>query len=150
MSDLLSAASLLLAVLGVLYGLWYPEIMDALDTEVPPFVEDRRHPYRQVVSVLYGRALPLMIAGIGISAIFLPDALHIALSSLRAYKMEGIAYLKDYSAVHTAFVFVVTMSVAITVHMTMFTVKLTRLCRRLLPRARKVSNDKMSNGNRTG
>lgn len=43
MSDLLSAASLLLAVVGVIYGLWYGEISIALETKLPSrnLAEDR-------------------------------------------------------------------------------------------------------------
>lgn len=131
MSDLLSAASLLLAVLGVLYGLWYPEITAALEIKVPDFAEDRKRPYRQVSSVLYSRALPLTIAALGVSLIFLPEAIKITRDTFLQYQAQGVAYIKNYNAVYTAFCFVVAMSIAIAVHLTIFSAKLSRLRKRL-------------------
>jgi len=142
MSDLLSSASLLLAVLGVLYGLWYPEIIAALEIKVPDFVEDRKRPYRQVSSVLYSRAFPLTIAAIGVSLIFLPDALKIVSDTVIEYQAQGIAYIRNYSAVHTAFCFVVAMSIAIAVHLTIFSVKLSRLSKRLSAKNNKKEQKK--------
>lgn len=131
MNDLLSAASLLLAVLGVLYGLWYPEIIDALEKTVPRYPEDRKRNYRSVSSVLYSRALPLTIAAIGVSLIFLPDAIKIVRASILGYKAQGIAYINNYNAVYTTFCFIVVMSFAIAAHLSFFSVKLSRLCIRL-------------------
>lgn len=124
MSDLLSSASLLLAVLGVLYGLWYPEIIGALEVEIPDYSDDRKYPYLKITAVLFGRAIPLTIAGIGISIIFLPDALNIINYSIRNYQLIGFAALMHYNAVNTAFCFVVTLSFAIAIHLTIFSVKL--------------------------
>ena len=132
MSDLVSAASLLLAVLGVLYGLWYPEIIEALDIKVPAFREDRNKPIQQVVSVLYGRAIPLAVAALGVSLIFLPDALEITRRSIQNYLGKGFEALTNYNAVQTSFCFVVTLSGAIAMHITYFSVKLVLLRRRLL------------------
>jgi hypothetical protein len=131
MSDLLSAASLLLAVLGVLYGLWYPEIIAALDRKVPDFAEDCKGPYRHVSSVLYGRALPLTVAALGVSLIFLPDALKAVRDTILGYQVQGVACIRSYSAVYTAFCFVVAMSMAIAIHLAFFSAKLGRLCKRL-------------------
>ncbi len=131
MSDLLSAASLLLAVLGVLYGLWYPEIIAALEIKVPIHVEDRQGPYHKVTTVFYSRALPLTIASIGVSLIFLPDAVKISLDSIFGYSTQGILYLYSYSATHTAFCFVVAMSITIASHLTVFSIKLIRLRKKL-------------------
>ena len=138
MSDLLSAASLLLAVLGVLYGLWYPEIIEALDVKVPDYPEDRKRPYRQVASVLYGRAIPLAVAALGVSLIFLPDALKIIGVSIQNFRLRGMAAVYDYHAVYTAFCFVVAMSIAIAVHLTIFSMKLGHLCKRLSSDTKRV------------
>ena len=127
MSDLLSAASLLLAVIGVLYGLWYPEIIDALDIKVPAFSEDRAKPFRQVSSILYGRAIPLAIAALGVSLIFLPNAIEIILSSVQNILNKGINAIPDYDAVKTSFCFVVLLSGAIAIHIIYFFVKLVLL-----------------------
>lgn len=142
MSDLLSSASLLLAVLGVLYGLWYPEIIDALKRPKPTHTQDYGPLYRKVESVLYGRALPLTIAAVGASIIFLPDAIKIIVNSILAYRDHGIANISNYSAVHTAFCFVVAMSMAIAVHLTMFSVKLKQKHTGLRPNAEENKSNK--------
>jgi hypothetical protein len=131
LSDLLSAASLLLAVLGVLYGLWYPEIMEALKEEVPHFSQDRRRPYQKISFILYGRALPLAIAASGVSLIFIPDAYRIILFSIQNYKLRGLDALNDFHAVSTAYCFVIAMSTAIAAHLIFFSVKLGLLRKRL-------------------
>lgn len=137
MSDLLSAASLLLAVLGMLYGLWYPEIIATLEIKVPPHVEDRQGPYHKVTTIFYGRALPLTIASIGVSLIFLPDAVKISLDSIFGYSTQGIFYLYSYSATRTAFCFVVAMSSTIAAHLIVFSIKLIRLRKRLAEKKKK-------------
>jgi len=48
MNDLLSAASLFLAVIGLLYSTWYDEITRALLLEAPEHKEDRRPNIKQV------------------------------------------------------------------------------------------------------
>ena len=56
MSDLLAAASLLLTVLGVVYGTWYSEIITILDRPIDVHPQNRG-PIRQAVrSVLYSKA----------------------------------------------------------------------------------------------
>jgi len=124
LSDLLSAASLLLAVVGVLYGLWYPEIIEALGTKVPAFSEDRIKPFRQISSVFYGRAIPLAIAALGVLLIFLPNAVQIIVSTIQNLQSKGINALADYNAVQTSFCFVVALSGAIAIHLSYFSVKL--------------------------
>lgn len=71
MSDLLSAASILLAVVGILYGLWYGEIKDALKEKVAAHPEDNGKAISHVSSVLSTRAIPLLVAASSVSVIFL-------------------------------------------------------------------------------
>jgi hypothetical protein len=106
MSDLLSAASLLLAIVTVLYGMWYPEIMKSLETEVPDHPAARRKPRGEVAAMRRNRALPLMTATILLAAVFLPDALKIVLQSTGSIVSNGISAFAKYSAVATAFVLV--------------------------------------------
>jgi D-alanyl-lipoteichoic acid acyltransferase DltB (MBOAT superfamily) len=137
LSDLLSSASLLLAVLGVLYGIWYPEFIEALNVKVPKFTEDRNRPYRRVTSLLYGRAIPLSVASFVVSLIFFPDALKIIGFSIQDYQLNGFAALYDYNAVNTAYCFVIVMSIAIACYITYLSVKLGRLCRRFSSDSKK-------------
>jgi hypothetical protein len=106
MSDLLSAASLLLAIIAVLYGMWYPEIVRSLATGISEHAGERRKPRYQVAAVRKSRALPLMIATILLAAVFLPDATRIVVHGAAMFKAQGVIAVLGYSAVATAFVLV--------------------------------------------
>jgi len=116
MNDLLAAASLLLALVGVLYGLWYREMLEAVATKVPESKPNRAAPRRKVCAALYGRAVPLALAASALALIFLPDVLKITTSSLKNYRVNGREALDDYSAVRTAFCFVVLFASSIALH----------------------------------
>jgi len=127
MAELLSAASLLLAIVGVIYGLWYPEITTVLDKNYPQFKEDRQPHAKKVNGVLIGRALPLSIFSSMLLFVFLPDSICITYYSGVNYFQNGINALKDYSAVNTAFCFVVIFAAAIAFHAIYLTFRLWRL-----------------------
>ena len=131
MSDLLSAASLCLAVLGVLFGAWYPEIMKALQTKVPQHVPDREAPYRAVRPIFYSRALPVLISTFLFSLIMVPDAWRITADSFNAFRKDAKAALENYGAVETLFTFVVLLSFFLCVYSGVLTGKLASLLRKL-------------------
>jgi hypothetical protein len=104
MSDLLSAASLILAVVGVTYGVWYPEIKKVLEMEIPRHTEDRTRIYREVSACLFTRSLPLALMATLTTLIFLPDAVK-AISEMVAQIRAGglVEFSQGYDAVTTAF-----------------------------------------------
>lgn len=130
LSDLLSAASLFLAVLGVLFGLWYPEISKALEVKVPQFKEDRVAPRGAVLSVYVGRAVPLLISSTIFSLVLVPDVYEITASSLVAYRADLLSALRNYGAVETLFCCVFLMSLFLTCYLIMMIVGLKDLLRR--------------------
>lgn len=101
MSDLLSAASLLLAVASVLFGLWYTEISSALTVSTP--TGDRTKVRRQIRNALYGRALPLTVVTVSISLVFLPDAVIIMKNSADTIIQHRFESWRFYNAVWAAF-----------------------------------------------
>jgi hypothetical protein len=107
MGDLLSAASLLLAVVGIFFGLWYGEISEALFASVPRHKEDRTATRQRVRAALLGRALPIALAAVPSALIFIPDGVAIIAHSVKLMSADVIIALKAYDAVRTAFVFVV-------------------------------------------
>lgn len=118
MSDLLSAASLFLAVFGLLYGAWYGEIREALTLEVALKKADRK-PNREKVYVAYRRrAAPLLIGAATVSSILFPDFVRTVLTSVRAYSNCGVYAFKSYDAVGTLFcaIWIMTMSFAIHIY----------------------------------
>jgi hypothetical protein len=71
MSDVLSAASLLLAVIGLLYSAWYSELREALAVQVRPHVDDRKPEIAQVQNAS-SKALPLFLGGLVMTAVLTP------------------------------------------------------------------------------
>lgn len=103
MGDLLSAASLLLAGVGVVYGAWYSELTRILETNIPQHLPDRR-PVRRALSIAYKRrALPLAVF-VGLTSLILfPDALACVLASFHEYTHDGLPRA-PYDARATLFV----------------------------------------------
>jgi hypothetical protein len=125
MSDLLSAASLILAVVGILYGLWYPEIQKVLEKEVPKHIEDRGIIYGEIRSIFWSRSLPLTILAILVFLIFLPDTIKVISVSLSQLGSAGFSkYIAGYNAVSTAFCVVELLIVSISIYTLVMSIKL--------------------------
>ncbi len=113
MGDILSAASLLLTIVTVLYALWYPELSEAIKTEVPIHSQDRPGPLAYVKKILWSRAVPLFFSSLVVSIIFIPDAINIVNEVFHLYKRN----IYKYNSVKTAICVVVVFSVGITFHL---------------------------------
>jgi len=124
MADLLSAATLLLTVLTILYGLWYDEITKALDTRIESDPRDRSRSYHMLRSVLYNRAIPLTLAAWFLTVTFAPDTISIILSTIENIGTRGISALTNYSAVATALVLAVFSSFGLAIYFSWLTKKL--------------------------
>lgn len=115
MGDILSAASLLLTIVTVLYALWYPELNEGLKIEIPPHKEDRPGPLSKINSVIYSRALPLFMSSMLVSLVFVPDVINILKEVYEAWAQYNRA-IPNYSSVKTAICIVVAFSVFISLH----------------------------------
>lgn len=116
MSDLLSAASLLLTLMGIVYGLWYTEIVGAQNATVPLLLADRNPVRNQVKAALFAKALPLAVATTVLAAIFFPNASSIAFPWLGALLAAPAQAFSHYNAVTVTFCFVELLSIALAVH----------------------------------
>jgi hypothetical protein len=103
-SDLLSASSLLLAVVTVLLGLWYPEITKAIEIQVPPVRANAGPQLRTIRTALRWRALPLAIGFLALWLIFLPDSLSVLDNTLDVITNGEKRKVAEYSASAAAFV----------------------------------------------
>jgi len=103
MGDLLSASSLLLTITTVLYSLWYSEIKDALDTEIPDFEADYKKPFLQVRKAFWTKSIPLSCATSLLALIFLPDLIKLVVLSFFAYRDDFGRALFNYDSVATTF-----------------------------------------------
>lgn len=104
MADLLSSASLLIAIVAVLYGLWYPDIKRGIETKVGLHLEPDK--VSDVKGIMFRRALPLAISSLGLGLVFLKDTVRIVFSSVRSIRSSVPDHFRNYDAVSTAFVFV--------------------------------------------
>jgi hypothetical protein len=127
MSDLLSAASLLLAVIAVLYGLWYPELTKALEAPVAHFPEDRTDSRALVTTALSAKSRPLVAASTAMALVFLPDAIRVALNAMRTVARLGFGAVPFYNAVQTSFALVELVLIGLAIHLIR-----THLCLRTL------------------
>ena len=131
MADILSATTLLLTLIGLLYTVWYPELTDALDTKLPEFPEDRKKPLRKVRSALNTKAVPLVAFAAVLSIAFLPVAISIAAGSVGQLARSPHEFFSNYDPVATAFFLVVLGACAFTAHLVSLVVRLIALRRGL-------------------
>ena len=131
MSDLLSAASLLLAVVGVLYSLWYSAIADALATKVPEHAANRVKPRHEGGAVLCSKAAPLAFASTAVGLVFLPPAFLLAANPAETFERMGCSYISNYDPISTAFCLVVMFSLVLAGHSFTQTVRLILLLLKL-------------------
>lgn len=126
MGDILSAASLLLTIVTVLYALWYQELMSALQIEVPIHKEDRSAPLLRINSMIYSRAIPLFVSSVLVSVVFIPDVVGILREAFRAWEQAN-RYIQYYDSVKTAVCIVVVFSIALSVHAGFILMKLLKI-----------------------
>lgn len=122
MSDSISAASLLMAVVAILYGAWYQEVMQAVNVVVPK--HDKQIPLSVVNKALMSRCLPLTVLAVIVFFVFLPDMVGIMRHSLSVLIEMGAGSYSRYDSVRAAFCLVVLVSFAIAVHLCRLTVTL--------------------------
>ena len=116
MGDLLSAASLLLAIVSVIYGLWYNEIVTATETRVPPHIEDREAPRLVVHHVLIARAVPVTVGACLVAMVFLPDVVEIFAKSVKLLVTRGGTANLAYDAVATSLCLVEVFAITLAIH----------------------------------
>ncbi|MCY9827396.1 hypothetical protein [Vibrio chagasii] len=116
MSDLLSASSLLMATITILFSLWYGEIVSILDKPKAKHAADNVGLLKEVKSVLFSKAILLALMSLSVTLIFAPNALMIMVESFDLLKKQGLPTFETYSAVNTAFSLVFFICLGITVY----------------------------------
>jgi hypothetical protein len=109
--DVLSAASLLAAIVGLLYSLWYPEMREALAAERMLHRQDREPSIAVVREAIRTKALPLFLASSVQVLIFGPDALTAIRKIIKLTSPPGQPVSVEYDSVQAAFVVVYIVSV---------------------------------------
>jgi hypothetical protein len=80
--DLLSATSLVVTAVALLYASWYPDTQAARDLPKPRFRADRESEIHVLRSVLRMRAIPLAVAATAMTGVLAPTALAVCWQAL--------------------------------------------------------------------
>jgi hypothetical protein len=107
-SAALSAASVLLAVIAILFSLWYSAILDARDIAIPDHLEDAGPQRRQVRNALLSQAVPLTIGCVVLAVAFVPEAVRLGHEWIELAGDNGLeAALNAYDSVELSLFLVV-------------------------------------------
>jgi hypothetical protein len=133
MSDNLSAASLLLTAVAIIYSLWYPEISGALKIIPKPHKPDNRADFKEVGRIFATRALPLFLISALLAVIFVPDSIEIFRRTARVLRSAELRAYSHYDAVRACFFTVTVLTVLFTIHLGILVIQLIGLRQRLNP-----------------
>ena len=106
MDSLLTSVSVLLALIGVVYALWYEELKQANERKLPRHREDREPVLDHLCSVYWSRAVPLTVASFSVTAVFAPPAVDIVAESAKQYLLIGVGNIANYDAIATSLVLI--------------------------------------------
>ncbi|QKD19520.1 hypothetical protein HGP13_33670 [Mesorhizobium sp. NZP2077] len=88
-SDVISTASLLLAVVTALMGFWYADVTKAISETEPTLPKERETVAKRIAPVFWAKALPLALGSVVIASVFLWRAWNIALEALRSFGTDA-------------------------------------------------------------
>lgn len=102
--DLLSAVSIVTAIITALYAAWYREISEAIGITVRRYRDDRNPEIEKVKSVRLTRAIPLLVASLTFFLMLLPIAASVVWEAVQKL-LEGVTEAAlAYDLTKTAFV----------------------------------------------
>jgi hypothetical protein len=131
--DLLSSESLLFAIVGVLLGIWYPELTAAKNVEIPDLLADAGPERAQVGEALRIKAWPLALAALSVALVFTPSsvlAIDHAIRALGRYQWSG---LKKYDPVQTSIVLVTVLTYLLAIYLFSWVCNLRKVDKKLNP-----------------
>ncbi|WP_337920431.1 hypothetical protein [Vibrio cholerae] len=131
MGDLLSASSLLMATVTILFSLWYGEIVSILGKPKSKHSADNVGLLKEVKRVLFSKAILLVLMSLSVSLTFAPNAWVIISESWKLFKEQGFPTLETYSAVNTAFSLVFFICVGLTIYTSVLSYKLVSILQEL-------------------
>lgn len=129
MSDEIAVASLLMAILAILYGAWYPEIVKVINTETPR--HDKGIDLKIAQEIRNTKSLPLLFLSILTSIIFIPSLITIICDAISFHHEFSISAFKKYSVVKTAFCLVIISCIIISYHIIVTHIQLNEKCKSL-------------------
>lgn len=132
MGDILSAASLLLAILTALYGFYYPSIKEVIDSKVDTEPKNNREKYDKSKIVWKTKLLPLLLTSVALTVIFIPEFLEIIKSSISVIFGKQISS-KKYDTVKASYLAVTIFIIVLTGNIIVASIKLQKKIKKLKP-----------------
>jgi hypothetical protein len=130
-SDILAAESLLFAVLGVVFSVWYQDITSAIAVMVETHKPDRKPAMNLVNGVVITKALPLACLSLLVFLTFLPDAIDVVSRVISHLQASGLDRISHYDSVSVALVVVSFMSALLAAYTGLLLLSLWNVRRRL-------------------
>ena len=111
----------MVAGLAVVYGLWYPALIEAQARKLPKHDPDAVEPKREIRALAKSRGLPLALAAVILTLVFLPPAVEVLIDALHAFDDQGFGAVEDYDAVSAALVIITGASALLSLHIARLT-----------------------------
>ncbi len=124
MGDTISSVSLLLTIITVIFSLWYSEINNTINMELPSYKSDSGEHKSKVDEVLGLKALPLLVSSALLTLVITPKTVYIIFNSCKLLYFEGFLAFKYYDVVYAIFIIVWLFSLFFTVYIIYLIVKL--------------------------
>jgi len=134
MADILSSASLLLAILTAIFSLFYPAITEILTIEPKTGAtkKDNGPNYIRGKGVRNSKVLPLFIGGPLLTLVFIPEFLYQLKNVQLVYKAHGIR-MSDYDTANASYIMVTVFAIALTINILILSFKYFAHLKKLRP-----------------
>jgi len=125
MNDVLSSASLILAVIALLFTTWKDEIQEARDLKIGLHYDDSEKNHKKVKEALWRRSFPLALSATIMILIFIPEIVRIITQSTGIINSESfVGSLNNYDAQLATFIFVFLLFIAFDYYLWSLTIEL--------------------------
>lgn len=131
--NLLTAASILLAVITALYGLFFPSIKSVLDIEPKKHKADNKQDFINSKEIAKSKYLPLLLGAVIVTLIYLPELYRQIKGSLIILKTNGIKNI-SYDTLTASFITVCLFMISITIIIIVSGFKLNKKIKDLNPK----------------
>jgi len=91
-TNLLSASSILLAIITAIYAVFYPFITEAIEIKGSKHIEDNKLKLKLAKDTFKSKLLPILIGSIVITVLFLPEFIKVSITSLKAIRGNKVEY----------------------------------------------------------
>lgn len=130
--DLLTASSVLLAIITALYGLFYPAIKSILDIKPRKHSADNEYNYKKAKEVLKTKYLILLVGSTIITCIYLPEFFRQIKASIMVVASVGIKN-STYNTLIASFIVVCSFMIFISIMIVKSGIKLAKMIKNLNP-----------------